>query len=64
MSTRIDQVSEEWEPVPPGHPDRPAFEEKMHSLGIRPATRWEPRTDRRVFQRPGWRAWLRRHLGF
>lgn len=64
METHVDQRTDEWEPVPPGHPDRAAYEEKMRSLGIRPATRWEPRADRRVFKRPGWRAWLRSRLGF
>jgi len=64
MPTRIDETTESWEPVPPGHPDRVAFEEKMRELGVRPATRWEPRPNRKVFQKPGWRAWLRARLGF
>jgi hypothetical protein len=51
-----------WEPVPPGHPDRAAFEQRMRELGIRPAATWEPRSDRKVFRRPGWRDWLRSRL--
>jgi hypothetical protein len=64
MATRIDDVTTGWEPVPPGHPDRAAFEERMRELGVRPATRWEPRRDRKVFKKPGWRSWLRARLGF
>lgn len=65
MSTSIEEteLSQGWEPVPPGHPDRAAFEAKMRELGIRPATSWEPRQDRKVFRKPGWRAWLRARLG-
>lgn len=65
MSTDVKEVEATggWAPVPPGHPDRAAFEEKMRALGIRPATSWEPRQDRRVFKKPGWREWLRGRLG-
>jgi hypothetical protein len=60
VATRTEEVQEArgWDPVPPGHPDRAAFEEKMRELGIRPATRWESRADSRVFSKPGWRKWL------
>jgi hypothetical protein len=65
MATRLEEteVAGGWEPVPPGHPDRAAYEDRMRALGIRPATRWEPRHDRKVFKKPGWRAWLRARLG-
>lgn len=65
MATRVDEAeaAEGWEPVPPGHPDRAVFEDRMRALGIRPASSWEPRTDRKVFRRPGWRDWLRSRLG-
>jgi hypothetical protein len=66
MSTSVKdaETAGGWEPVPPGHPNRAAFEERMRELGIRPATQWEPRADRRVFKKPGWREWLRARLGF
>ncbi|HEX5871202.1 MAG TPA: hypothetical protein VFY65_12335 [Longimicrobium sp.] len=64
MATRIEETTAGWEPVPPGHPDRAAFEARMRELGVRPATSWEPRPGRRVFRRPGWAAWLRARLGF
>lgn len=65
MATRIGEAEavEGWEPVPPGHPDRAVFEDRMRAFGIRPATRWEPRRGRRVFKKPGWREWLRARLG-
>lgn len=63
MATRMEEIAAGWDPVPPGHPDRAAFEEKMRELGVRPAKSWEPRPDRRVFQRPGLGAWLRARLG-
>ena len=66
MTTRESDIREadRWEPVPPGHPERAAFEARMRSLGVLPATRWEPRRDRKVFRKPGWRAWLRARLGW
>jgi hypothetical protein len=65
VATRMNDTDavEGWDPVPPGHPERAAFEERMRALGIRPASRWEPRRERRVFSRPGWREWLRSRLG-
>jgi hypothetical protein len=52
MVTRIDETTDGWDPVPPGHADRAAFEARMRELGVRPATRWEPRPDRTTFKRP------------
>ncbi|HEX2211571.1 MAG TPA: hypothetical protein VHG93_28045 [Longimicrobium sp.] len=55
MATQLDQESAmDWEPVPPGHPDRAAFESRMRELGVRPTTNREPRPDRKVFRRRGW----------
>ncbi len=66
MATKLEapETADELEPVPPGHPGRAAYEAKMLALGIQPATRWEPRHDRRVFRKPGWREWVRARLGF
>lgn len=64
MSTQVDSKSGmEWKPVPPGHPDRPAFEDRMKALGITPATMWDDRPDRIVVQRSSWFARLRAKLG-
>jgi hypothetical protein len=52
----------EWAPVPPGHPDRPAFEAKMRALGIKPATDWNW-PDPAPVRRPGWWSRLRYFVG-
>lgn len=62
MAMRVEQESGmDWRPVPPGHPDRPAFEARMKALGITPATTWEDRPDRIVVRRSNWfsRLWAR-----
>ena len=66
MATKLEETEtmDDLEPVPPGHPRRAAYEARMRSLGIQPATRWEPRHDRRVFRKPGWREWIRTRLGW
>lgn len=51
------------EPVLPDDPERLAWEAHLRSHGIRPAASWAPRRDRKVFRKPGWRAWLRARLG-
>jgi hypothetical protein len=64
MATRLEQESGiDWKPVPPGHPDRPAFEARMKALGITPATVWDDRPDRVVVRRSSWIARLRARLG-
>ncbi|HEX6373550.1 MAG TPA: hypothetical protein VF006_31785 [Longimicrobium sp.] len=63
MATHLEQESGiEWKPVPPGHPDRPAFEAQMRAVGITPATDWNW-PDREPVRRTGWWAWLRFRLG-
>lgn len=49
--------------VPPDDPERLAWEAHLRPHGIRPAASWAPRRDRKVFRKPGWRAWLRARLG-
>jgi hypothetical protein len=39
MAVQIDERTD-WKPVPPGHPDRAAFEATMRALGIEPASDW------------------------
>jgi hypothetical protein len=64
MTTGVNPESAmEWRPVPPGHPDRPAFEARMKAMGITPATVWDDRPDRIVVRRSGWFARLRAKLG-
>ncbi len=65
MATQTEGVGHgEWRPVPPGHPDRPAFEAEMQALGITPATGWGDRGDRIIVRRSGWLGRLRARLGF
>jgi hypothetical protein len=65
MATQVEQESgREWKPVPPGHPDRPAFEAEMRAMGITPATVWDDRPGRVIVQRSGWLGRLRARFGF
>lgn len=65
MATQIDELERrEWRPVPPGHPDRPAFEAEMRAMGITPATDWGDRPDRIVVRRSDWLSRIRARLGF